>query len=249
MMKIKSQLTNCSQLINNGKNMIALIGAMEEEIKEYLFHAENIQEEHWHDTVFYHADLCGKKVLIVRSGIGKVLAAMVCQHVIDTYKPEKVIFTGVAGALDKSFDIGDVVVSDDLIQHDVNGEALGFSRGTILFSNEKEFKACEELKALALSTPMVEHRMHEGRILTGDQFFTHKELTANAYLTEELAGHAIEMEGAAIAQVCVRNKIPFLVIRTISDKADSDAAEDFAKLLPIIAKNSYAISEHMLKNM
>lgn len=229
--------------------MIAIIGAMPEEIQAFLAEATITETHQWHSSTFHQGQFKGQNVVIVQSGIGKVLAAMTCQYLIDKFQPSQIIFTGVAGALNHDFEIGDVVISDDLIQHDVDGEALGFSRGTILFSETREFKACEKLKAIALSAKIEGHLLHEGRILTGDQFFTKKKLNDSEYLFTELAGDAIEMEGAAIAQVAIHNQIPFLIIRTISDKADENASEDFTKLLPVIAHNSFVITSHLLENL
>ena len=229
--------------------MIAIIGAMPEEIQAFLAEAQISEVHQWHSSSFHQGTFKGQEVVIIQSGIGKVLAAMTCQYLIDKFQPNKILFTGVAGALNHNFEIGDVVISDDLIQHDVDGEALGFSRGTILFSETREFKACEELKAIALSAEIEGHKLNEGRILTGDQFFTKKKLNDSEYLFTELAGDAIEMEGAAIAQVAIHNQIPFLIIRTISDKADENASEDFTKLLPVIAQNSFIITSHLLENL
>lgn len=229
--------------------MIAIIGAMPEEIQAFLKEAEIKHVHKWHSTDFHIGTFKNQAVVIVQSGIGKVLAAMTCQYLIDNFQPTKILFTGVAGALNSNYEIGDIVISDDLIQHDVDGEALGFSRGTVLFSDTREFKACEKLKAIAVTAKVDAHKIYEGRILTGDQFFTKKKLNDSDYLFTELAGDAIEMEGAAIAQVAIHNQIPFLIIRTISDKADENASEDFTKLLPVIAHNSFIITSHLLENL
>lgn len=90
------------------------------------------------------------------------------------------------------------------------------------------------------------HAIHEGRILTGDRFLTKKELKEYKYLTEELNGNAVEMEGASVGQVCTVNRVPFLIIRTISDKANEEASVDFNNFLPIVAKNSFHMVYHIL---
>ena len=118
------------------KNIPAIIGAMDSEISMYLDHAKILNEKQWHDFTFYEVELDGKLCVICKSGIGKVLAAMVCQKLMDLYEPSCIIFTGVAGALNSSLDIGDVVVSQDCIQHDIDGRALGFERGMMLFSEK-----------------------------------------------------------------------------------------------------------------
>ncbi len=223
-----------------------ILGAMEEEITEFLAHAELLERAEWRGFTFYTVKLEGHAVVLVKSGIGKVHAALVSQHLIDTYAPSALIFTGVAGALNPAYEIGDVVISRDCIQHDVDGKALGFARGNILFTDMKVFAADLELSADALSARADGHKIHSGRILTGDQFMTRDEINHHRYLMEELHGDAVEMEGGAMAQVCAVNGIPFVVVRTISDRADGDAVQDFNRFLPEVARNSFAIVRHIL---
>ena len=224
----------------------AIISAMDSEIAMYLEHGTVEKEHKWNDFIFYEMTLNGTPCIVSKSGIGKVMAAMVCQHLIDTYKPSEIIFTGVAGALNTHLDIGDVVVSKDCMQHDIDGRALGFPRGTILFSDKSIFEADHRLHDIAMSAHVEGHRIYSGRILTGDQFFTHKDIEDHAYLQNDMAGDCIEMEGGAIGLVCSENKIPFVIVRTISDKADGSAAEDFSKLHHLVAGNSYSIVSQML---
>ncbi|MDQ3001583.1 MAG: 5'-methylthioadenosine/adenosylhomocysteine nucleosidase [Fibrobacterota bacterium] len=230
----------------DGRGPVGILGAMDAEISEFLAHAQAIERTEWHGFVFHRIVLAGKEVVLVKSGVGKVFCALVSQHLIDAYAPDAMIFTGVAGALNPSYDIGDVVVSRDCLQHDVDGLALGFSRGTLLYTDWKAFPADAGLKRLALSARPEGHRIWEGRILTGDQFMTRDEINLHRYLLDELHGDAVEMEGGALAQVAAVNKIPYVVIRTISDRADGDAVHDFGKFLPVIAKNSYAVTERIL---
>ena len=169
--------------------------------------------------------------------------------VIDIFEPTEIIFTGVAGALNERLDIGDVIVSKDCMQHDVDGRALGFPRGTILFSDKSVFRADENLHDIAMSAQVEGHKIYSGRILTGDQFFTHKDIEEHSYLHHEMHGDCIEMEGGAIGLVCNENKVPFVIVRTISDKADGSAAEDFSKLHHLVAGNSYSIVSQMLPKL
>ena len=222
---------------------------MDAEIAAFLAHAESITTESWHGFEFHSARMEGRDEVLVKCGIGKVFAALVSQRLIDVYAPSRLIFTGVAGSLNPAYAIGDVVVSGDCAQHDVDGGALGFERGNLLYTDLRFFTADPELARLALAAPANGHRIHSGRILTGDQFMTRDEINHHRYLMEELAGDAVEMEGAALAQVCAVNKLPFVVVRTISDKADGDAVHDFTKFLPVIVNNSYAIVRHILANL
>jgi len=181
---------------------ICIIGAMDTEIDEFQEHAQVSNEIAWSEFIFREAKLLDKNIVIVKSGIGKVYAAMVCERLIDEFNPRAVIFTGVGGALNKELNIGDVVVSRDCIQHDLDAEALGFPRGEIPFTEHRIFSADRVLRTYALSTTIEGKKIIEGRILTGDQFITKKEMKDHKYLIDELKGDAIEMEGGAIAQVC-----------------------------------------------
>jgi adenosylhomocysteine nucleosidase len=185
-------------------------------------------------------------VLVVRCGVGKVHAAMTAQRVIDEFKVDAIIVTGVAGALAPDLEPGDAVVARDVIQHDMDCTALGFARGEVPFTGERIFTCDPTLVASAL-TAKVGHKLRAGRILAGDRFVTHSDKECHAYMTGELAGDAVEMEGAAVGQVCARNKIPFVVVRTISDRADGAAPEDFSKILPLAAANAAAVTRKILE--
>lgn len=230
--------------------IIGIIGAMDAEIAEYLSHAREDDQVKWSEFVFHRAAIedagRSREVVVVKSGIGKVYAAMVCQKLIDLFNPVAILFTGVAGALNPTYAIGDVVVSHDCLQHDVDGRAFGFERGQLLLSPHKIFTADATLKSSALKAEIPGHTIREGRILTGDQFLTRADLETHRYLIDEMHGDAVEMEGAAVAQVCTLNALPWVLIRTISDKADGSAAVDFEAMLPTVASNSYAVVRKIL---
>ncbi len=228
---------------------ICIIGAMDSETDEFLSHAQLTNEISWNEFVFHEALLFGKNVVITKSGIGKVYAAMVCERLIDEFNPSAVIFTGLGGALNRDLEIGDIVVSKDCIQHDLDAEALGFQRGEIPYTEHRVFPADSRLLELALSTKIEDNKIISGRILTGDQFITKREMKDHQYLMDELKGDAIEMEGGAVAQVCTLNEIPFLIVRTMSDKANGDAVSDFNKFAEVVAKNSYLVISHILNNI
>ena len=228
---------------------IGIIGAMNEEIAVYLKHLENVIEKSYKIFTLYEGTLVGKKVVLVKSGVGKVFAAMITQYLIDVFKVNLILFTGVGGALNRTLTIGDVVVGKDCVFHDFDAIPLGFKRGQISYTNYRFFAANEELVRLALQTPLTHHKIMSGRILTGDQFFTQAERNEHRYLTQELEGDCIEMEGAAVAVVCTINEIPHLVMRTMSDNADGKAVEDYHAFTSVVAGNSCKIVEYILKNL
>ncbi|RKP55342.1 5'-methylthioadenosine/adenosylhomocysteine nucleosidase [Cohnella endophytica] len=226
---------------------IGIIGAMQEEIELVLARLENKQTEKHGGIVYHRGDFHGKKVVLTRSGVGKVNSAVCTQILIDRFGADAVIFTGVAGAVDPALNIGDIVVSSSSLQHDVDVTALGFPRGTIPYQDVSEYAADARLVALAeLSGEKVfPGRCVTGKVLSGDQFIADRSAVKQLY--EELGGACTEMEGASVAQVCHMNDIPYVVIRSMSDKADGSAHVNFAEFTIEAANRSFAIVEEMVK--
>lgn len=208
--------------------MLGIIGAMDEEVAKLKEQLTDVRVETAAGMNFYRGILEGKDVVVVRSGIGKVNAAMCTQVLADKYQVEGIINTGIAGSLREEIDIGDIVMSSDALQHDVDARDFGYEVGQIPRVDTLAFQASEELIRLAqnccaLVNPDI--HTHVGRVVTGDQFISSKE--KKDWLVETFQGHCTEMEGAAIAQASYLNGIPFLIIRAISDKADNSAAVDY----------------------
>lgn len=221
---------------------------MDEEVAEFLAHASDVQVAEKGTFKIHEGSLFGAPVVVVKCGVGKVFAAMTAQHLIDAYAPSAVISTGVAGGLSPALDIGDVVVSRDTAHHDMDVRALGFPRGHIPFSDLRFFETDPDLARRALATRLASgHRVALGRILTGDQFISGARHETHAHLTEELTGDAVDMETAAIAQVCHAHGTPFVSIRTLSDKADGTAHVDFGAFLPEVARNSFEVVRALLQ--
>ena len=225
---------------------IAIIGAMPDEIAQLLKLGTPTRKIVEGPFELHEINHNGILCLIGLSGIGKVQAAMLAQYIITSWNPDYFIFTGVAGALNMEYDIGDIVLGVDFIQHDLDVRPLGFERGEVPYTGESVFLADPKLLDLAEQACPDDHKIFRGRILTGDQFITHSELASHQYMIDELKGDAVEMEGAALAFVAARNNIPCLVIRTISDRADGSAPCDFNRLLPIVAGNSCTIVHGVL---
>lgn len=211
-------------------NNIGIIGAMEEEVLELQKVMINTKVHTIATMDFYEGKIKDKDIVVVRSGIGKVNAAICAQILIDRYKVEGIINTGIAGSLETKIDIGDMVLSSDTIQHDVDVRAFGHDYGKIPRMDTWIFKADSEMISKAKVTckkvnPDI--KVHVGRVLSGDQFIQDKE--KKSWLISTFKGVCVEMEGASIAHVANLNKIPFLIVRAISDKADGSAEMDYYK--------------------
>ncbi|TVY08707.1 5'-methylthioadenosine/adenosylhomocysteine nucleosidase [Paenibacillus cremeus] len=228
---------------------IGVIGAMKEEIEQFHEHMEQVTETVRAGITFYAGGFHGKNIVLCKSGVGKVNAAVTTQILIDTFGVDAIIFTGVAGAVDPELNVGDIVVSTECLQHDMDVTALGFPRGTIPYEKTSLFVSDERLRHLAsqVSAEIFGGRVKEGRVLSGDQFIASRETVGKLYT--ELNGACTEMEGAAVAQVCSMNEIPFVIIRSMSDKADGSAEVNFAEFTVQASENSYRIVDQMLKQL
>lgn len=229
--------------------IIGIIGAMDEEIEMLLKKIKLFKKDIKAKMEFNQGNLWGKEVVVVRSGIGKVNAAVCTQILIDYYKVDKVINVGVAGGIEKEIVPGDVVIADSLVQHDMDTSALGDKIGQIPRLGTYDFQCDKTLVALAKDAcnESLECNCYTGRIVSGDQFIASEEKIN--WLHNEFNAIACEMEGASIAQVCYLNSIPFVIIRSISDNANNEAHMDYERFVPIAVKNSINILEGMLKAM
>ena len=229
--------------------MIIILGAMDSEIDEFLSRLEQRQALHWNGFTQHRGQLEGQEVLVSKSGVGKVMSAMVTQLLIDRWQPSAVICTGLAGSLQPHIEIGDTLLAADLVQHDLESTALNLPRGQVPFSDYRFLPSHPILLELAAGFRPANGQLHQGRICTGDQFITYREMNSHAYLTDELDGDGVEMEGASVALVCSVNRVPFLVARTISDRADANAATNFEAFLPQASRNSLDLVRFLLREM
>lgn len=227
--------------------MIGIIGAMQEEIDLLLANLQDAVEMNRSGIRYHIGTLHGRKVAICKSGVGKVNAAIYTQVMIDRFEVNKIIFTGVAGALDPELNIGDIVISSGAQQHDMDVTALGFPPGVIPYEETSEWPADAELVQLAKEAgeKAAPGRVKIGKVLSGDQFVADREKVRQ--LRETFGGACTEMEGAAVAQACALNGIPYVVIRSMSDKADGSASVNFAEFTIEASNRSYAIVDEMLK--
>ncbi len=207
---------------------IGIIGAMELEVETLKAQMQINKIEKRASMEFYEGSMDGKEVVIVRSGVGKVNAAMCVQILADIFHVTHIINTGVAGSLDASIDIGDIVVSSDALHHDVDATIFGYRPGEVPQLGMLAFTAdaamIESAKSACLEANPDIH-VFTGRVVSGDQFIS--DSTVKERLTRLFSGSCTEMEGASIAHAATLNEIPFVIIRAISDKADHSAEVEY----------------------
>ena len=230
--------------------MIGIIGAMEVEVEALKAKMQNVKIMEKASMEFYQGTLEGKEVVIVRSGIGKVNAGICTQILADVYQVEAVINTGIAGSLKNEINIGDIVLSKDALQHDMDCRHFGYDWGVIPQMKESVFAADEKLREIAKEcckevNPDIE--VFEGRVVSGDQFISDKE--KKEFLIQTYGGYCTEMEGAAIAQAAYLNQIPFLIIRAISDKADDSAHMDYPEFEAKAARHCVNLVEAICQKL
>jgi adenosylhomocysteine nucleosidase len=228
-------------------NKVGIIGAMDEEVHIIKEQMQDVKICTVAAMDFYEGKLQGKEVVIVRSGIGKVNAAICTQILADLYHVDAVINTGVAGSLRNEIDIADIVLSTDTQQHDMDATGFGYEIGVIPRMDHSIFQADQRLLELAKTVceeAIPEVGVHTGRIVSGDQFIS--DSGKKAWLVENFNGYCTEMEGAAIAQAAYLNRIPFLIVRAISDKADHSAEMTYSEFEHIAIKNTVKLINGLL---
>lgn len=248
---------------------LAIVAAMHEELRALL---DAMPDEHKvvrAGRAFYVGHLEGREVVVVLSGVGKVAAAATTALSIEAFGATQLLFTGVAGGVGEGVRVGDAVVADALVQHDMDASPL-FPRyevpltGRAAFSADLEMsrrlvQATESVLAEAPSLIGAEHlapfgigrpRLHRGLVASGDRFVSAAADSQALCAALHAAGHrplAVEMEGAALAQVCHDFGVPFAVLRTISDRADDSAHVDFlAFIREVASRYSEAIVRRFL---
>lgn len=227
---------------------IGIIGAMEDEVSRLKASMKEVRVLCKASMEFYEGTLEGKKVVVVRSGIGKVNAGICAQILVDHFGVGAIINTGIAGSLNNDINIGDIVLSTDVLHHDMDATGFGYPKGQIPQMKEFSFPADKSLRELAKKLCMeVNPDIHVfcGRIVSGDQFISDQGVKDR--IVSEFHGYATEMEGAAIGQAAYLNGVPFLVIRAISDKADGSAHVDYPAFEAAAIKHSVRLTMAMIK--
>jgi len=230
--------------------MIGIIGAMHEEVEglKSLLTEMNVMKIGTFE--FFTGKLLGKNVVVVEGGIGKVNSTICTTLLIERFSIDKLIFTGVAGGIVEDIEIGDLVISTDLIEHDFDCTAFGMEHGVIPRMDTSMFTADAKLAKIAEEASLEvyeDDKVRRGRIVSGDQFIASKEKLA--WLKDTFGASCTEMEGASVAHTCHVLGVPFVILRAISDKANSEAQVDFPTFVKESAEKSKQVVEKMLERL
>jgi adenosylhomocysteine nucleosidase len=228
---------------------IAVIGAMEEEIEVLKNKMTAVTTAMLGCCEYYQGELNGKTIILTKSGIGKVAAAVATTLLINNFKPDLIINTGSAGGYDSDLKVGDIVISDEVRFHDIDVTAFGYEIGQMA-QQPAAFKADPKLIDLALqaSSKFSDITIKKGLICTGDIFMADPvkaEIARKNFPTMK----ACEMEAAAIAQVCHQFHRPFIIIRSLSDIAGKKSELSFEEFLPTAAKNASILVEAIINKL
>ena len=228
---------------------IGIIGAMEIEVAELRELMQDVKQEEISSVIYYEGKIHGKDVIVARCGVGKVHAAVCAQTMILKYSPDVIINTGVAGSLNSKLDIGDLVISDFVVEHDMDTSPLGDPVGLISGINIIKIPSAKNIvRMINSAAKTIENTdIFIGTIASGDQFICNVE--RKNFIVDNFDALCTEMEGAAIGHVCYLNKVDFCIVRAISDKADGSAHMDFPTFVKIAAEKSTRLMNNFLKNI
>ena len=227
---------------------IGIIGAMDIEVAGLKADMEIKREIRKAKMNFCEGVLKDHDVVVVKSGIGKVNAAVCTQILVDEFQVDAVINTGIAGSLNAKIDIGDIVISTDVVHHDMDAVNFGYEPGQIPQMDVFSFAADETLAKLAEEACLEvnpEISVFHGRIVSGAQFVADKAVKER--IVNLFHGYCTEMEGASIAQAAYLNEVPFVILRAISDKADDSASEDYPTFEKKAAQHCINLVEKLLE--
>ncbi|MDN5708319.1 MAG: 5'-methylthioadenosine/S-adenosylhomocysteine nucleosidase [Planococcus sp. (in: firmicutes)] len=228
---------------------IGVIGAMEEEVELLRNQLANTSVREIANSEFTTGTYKGQELILLKSGIGKVNAAMTTTILMQEFKPDLVLNIGSAGGFDEELEVGAVVISDEVRHHDVDATVFGYELGQVP-QMPAAYIANKELIELAVQAvdEIGEHQHAVGLIATGDSFMSDPERVA---LVKQQFPEmkAAEMEAAAVAQVCFQYDTAFVVIRALSDIAGKESSISFDEFLPVAAKHSTEIVLRVIEKM
>ncbi|MDH4219783.1 MAG: 5'-methylthioadenosine/adenosylhomocysteine nucleosidase [Candidatus Aminicenantes bacterium] len=220
-----------------------IAGAVEEEVRCIIDNLSEKSVSQWGRRLVYTGKIKDQDVIVMATGVGKVKTSASIQYLLDHFPIEAVIFTGMAGAVNPGVKVGDIVISQKVVQHDF--DLAG--KGIVEEMKTPWFEADPELVNLAVRASSelgFKERVRLGTVLTGDQAVVDSK--KREWLWETFRGDCVEMEGAAVASVCSQNKIPFVLIRAITDLADENARDDFHQTMSKACTNAANIVLGML---
>ncbi len=226
---------------------LGIIGAMDVEIQTLKEQMENITETEKAGTVYYEGTLLGLPVVLVKCGIGKVNAAIGAQILCDCFGVTHMVNTGIAGSLCARLDIADMVISSDVWHHDFDCVNFGYPMCQIP-GMPRSFSADEAMIAMAKKAAKgAKCAVRIGRVASGDQFVADPVLKNQ--IIDRTQALCTEMEGAAIAQTAYRNKVPFVILRCISDKADNSAEMDYPSFEKLAAMRCAQVTMNLAQQL
>ena len=229
--------------------MIGFICALAIEVEGIVNLMDNKSEQTVAKITYHKGAIFGKEVVCCECGIGKVNAAMSTQIMIDLYHPDVIINSGIAGSLSGKIRIGDIVVSDDCVQHDMDATEMGNPLGEVQFSDElrtffpADQAAADKLYATCKTLPDI--NVFRGRIASGDVFVAAHE--PRQKIADHFDALACEMEGASVGTVCYRNGVPFAILRSISDDFNNNDFVDYMEFRDVAAERSIRVIEEFIK--
>lgn len=227
---------------------VGIIVAMKEELDEILTIMKNIEKEQIYNITFIKGNIGDKNVIVVESGVGKVNAARTTQILIDKFDIKAIINVGSAGALNSELDIGDIVIANKLIQHDFDITAFNHEKGFITGVGdyiECDKELVKKLQNVTNNIQAKEYKVNTGVIASGDIFCTDINMKNKIY--SKFDAQCVEMEGAAIAQICYLDNIPFVVIRSISDSPNGNNAIVFDEFVKLASRRCAMLLEEFFK--
>lgn len=228
--------------------MIGIIGAMDVEVENIKSLLSDSVCETVSGVNFVQGTYQGKDVVVAKCGVGKVFSALCAEAMILRYCPDVVINVGVAGCLSPELKIGDIVLADNVVQHDMDTSPLGDPLGMLSDINIVKIPTDEKITALLeKSIGSAGFAYRKGTIASGDQFVASKE--KKDFITSTFGAISCEMEGGSIGHVCYVNKVPFAVLRAMSDGADDGATMDFPAFCKMAAENEITVIEKFLSQI
>ena len=227
--------------------MIGIIGAMASEVDALIAELSEAKSERISGSLFTTGRLAGEEVVIVRSGIGKVAAATAAEAMILRYAPTLLVNTGVGGSLSENLSVTDIAIADRAVEHDMDTTPLGDPPGLLSGIDVVYLPSdADAVRGIRQAAEHLGYRTEVGTIASGDRFVASSE--EKKRIVSLFGAIACEMEGAAIGQVCYVNRVPFCVLRAISDSADGSSHMDYPTFVGMAAEQSVKLLRTFLKN-